>query len=704
MSEIVLSSSARQRLEPYLLLSKSAKGGACVQLIKDALAAPGVYVFAELLDMPNVAELQNNEQHVSYHTLLRLFSYGTYKDYKENASTLPQLEATQLNKLKHLSIVSLSEESRTIPYDILLQYLDIPNVRELEDLIIEAIYQDVIKGKLDQKRKQLEIEYTMGRDLRPGQIDQMLEVLSAWSQTSEEILKVIDTKIVQVRDAAIENKKQKEEYEKEVERLRKEVKSNSKNVDHMEIMTGGSIDQYANMDYHDENTKGGRAGKRGPKSEYQPMSHYTGNHSDQAHQNSSGVQRNEQNSTTVSPVRTIINTTTQRNTYDRHIPQRTPDPVNDYRQLRIDDNTKKRKISVIEEDAQQEEDGRIYRAVLGKSMFPLKDTTDEIIRRINNSSPSKVQKTVLPYSTPTKRRSNAIDSPFRNSYSSSPLPFEAQMILTSPRKPLRYISKHPYKVLDAPDLQDDFYLNLVDWSSNNVLGVGLGTCVYLWSAATSRVVKLCDMASQGSHRNSAENVTSVSWMPTGSHIAVGTALGPVEIWDVQKSKRVRKMRGHTQRVGALAWNQYTVSSGSRDRLIYHRDVRVPNEYTTKLTGHRQEVCGLKWNPEGTQLASGSNDNKLLIWDSASDVPIYKFLHHTAAVKAIAWSPHSHGLLASGGGSQDKHIRFWSTSTGEALECYDTESQVCNLAWSRHSNELVSTHGYSQNQSHLMGKI
>ena len=61
-----------------------------------------------------------------------------------------------------------------------MQYLDIPNVRELEDLIIEAIYQDVIKGKLDQKRKQLEIEYTMGRDLRPGQIDQMLEVLGAW--------------------------------------------------------------------------------------------------------------------------------------------------------------------------------------------------------------------------------------------------------------------------------------------------------------------------------------------------------------------------------------------------------------------------------------------------------------------------------------------------------------------------------------------
>jgi cell division cycle 20-like protein 1 (cofactor of APC complex) len=48
------------------------------------------------------------------------------------------------------------------------------------------------------------------------------------------------------------------------------------------------------------------------------------------------------------------------------------------------------------------------------------------------------------------------------------------------------------QVLDAPQLQDDFYLNLVDWSSQNVLAVGLGTCVYLWSACTSKVRSLQD--------------------------------------------------------------------------------------------------------------------------------------------------------------------------------------------------------------------
>jgi WD40 repeat protein len=52
-----------------------------------------------------------------------------------------------------------------------------------------------------------------------------------------------------------------------------------------------------------------------------------------------------------------------------------------------------------------------------------------------------------------------------------------------------------------------------------------------------------------------------------------------------------------------------------------------------------QVCGLKWSYDGTQLASGGNDNKLFIWDASSTTPLLKFQTHVAAVKAIAWSPH-----------------------------------------------------------------
>ena len=87
----------------------------------------------------------------------------------------------------------------------------------------------------------------------------------------------------------------------------------------------------------------------------------------------------------------------------------------------------------------------------------------------------------------------------------------------------------------------------------------------------------------------------------------------------------------------------------------------------------------------------------MIWNQHSDRPLVKFSEHNAAVKAIAWSPHQNGLLATGGGTEDRCIRFWNTHTLQPLHHVDTGSQVCNLVFSKTSPEIVSTHGYSLNQ-------
>lgn len=70
--------------------------------------------------------------------------------------------------------------------------------------------------------------------------------------------------------------------------------------------------------------------------------------------------------------------------------------------------------------------------------------------------------------------------------------------------------------------------------------------------------------------------------------------------------------------------------------------------------------------------------QLLVWNQHSTQPVLKYCEHTAAVKAIAWSPHLQGLLASGGGSADRCIRFWNTTTNTHLSCIDTGSQVMCL--------------------------
>eukprot|EP00299_Pterocystis_sp_00344_P019810 c9798_g1_i1.p1 GENE.c9798_g1_i1~~c9798_g1_i1.p1 ORF type:complete len:468 (+),score=90.42 c9798_g1_i1:188-1591(+) len=245
------------------------------------------------------------------------------------------------------------------------------------------------------------------------------------------------------------------------------------------------------------------------------------------------------------------------------------------------------------------------------------------------------------------------------------------------------------QVLDAPSLQDDFYLNLVDWSSNNILAVALGSAVYLWNAYTGMVTQCF---------SSEHSVSAVAWVQKGTHLAIGLSSGKVEIFDTNPCKRVRTMSGHDNRVGALCWNGCMLTSGSRDHKILNRDTTSPSQFTSVLSGHKQEVCGLKWSPDGTHLASGGNDNKLLLWSAARQNTFYrKYSEHTAAVKAIAWSPHEAGILVSGGGTADRTLRFWNINHATSFKSIDSGSQVCNLGWSQNVNEIVSTHGYSQNQ-------
>ncbi|NWR81189.1 FZR1 protein, partial [Centropus unirufus] len=340
---------------------------------------------------------------------------------------------------------------------------------------------------------------------------------------------------------------------------------------------------------------------------------------------------------------------------------------------RINENEKSPSQNRKAKDATSDngKDGLAYSALLknellGAGIEKVQDPQTED-RRLQPSTPEK--KSLFTYSLSTKR-SSPDDGNEVSPYSLSPVSNKSQKLLRSPRKPTRKISKIPFKVLDAPELQDDFYLNLVDWSSLNVLSVGLGTCVYLWSACTSQVTRLCDLSVEG------DSVTSVGWSERGNLVAVGTHKGFVQIWDAAAGKKLSMLEGHTARVG-------------------------------KEVGGRVFTCFISswfnfflvlwtWDSSASSLRSLLSF-QLLVWNHSSLSPVQQYTEHLAAVKAIAWSPHQHGLLASGGGTADRCIRFWNTLTGQPLQCIDTGSQVCNLAWSKHANELVSTHGYSQNQ-------
>ncbi len=105
---------------------------------------------------------------------LNLFAHGTFQEFNDCSrisfplTTLGSrpcfitLTPAMVRKLKKLSIVSMCAESKAISppplahsqclrYGALCSALAIPSVRELEDIIIEAIYDGLILGSFDQK-------------------------------------------------------------------------------------------------------------------------------------------------------------------------------------------------------------------------------------------------------------------------------------------------------------------------------------------------------------------------------------------------------------------------------------------------------------------------------------------------------------------------------------------------------------------------
>jgi len=252
------------------------------------------------------------------------------------------------------------------------------------------------------------------------------------------------------------------------------------------------------------------------------------------------------------------------------------------------------------------------------------------------------------------------------------------------------------KILDAPELKDNFYINILDWNINNIISIALGTVVYLFDCTTSNINILYDT------NNPNNFITSVKWTNNGNHLGIGLNNGNVLLYDVKKNKKLRTIKTHNDRVGSLAWNKYILSLGSKTSKISNHDVRIRDHLLSIINDHEQEICGLKWDNNGKYLCSGGNDNKCFVYDynninNDECIPLYSFNDCNSAVKAIAFCPWDTNLLSTGGGTGDRNIRLYNLKNGELIKEIDSNSQVCSLIFNPFDKELLSSHGFSKYQ-------
>lgn len=265
-------------------------------------------------------------------------------------------------------------------------------------------------------------------------------------------------------------------------------------------------------------------------------------------------------------------------------------------------------------------------------------------------------------------------------FSSSAVFAVPEVVERAERVEKRTIDTVPSKILDAPGLVDDYYLNLLAWVENRVT-IALGEMVYSYDTGAGEVAEV--------YSTSGAYISSVAGYE--HRLYIGESTGRVIAYDLAR-EAYDTFHNHESRVAAVAvGSNGLVSTGDKSGRIVNVDLRMGT--ASQFLGHSQEVCGLKWNNE--YLASGSNDNSVRIWKSGSPIAI-QLDGHGSAVKALDWCPWKTNVLATGGGAKDKSIKFWDTQNGNCLKTVPVSSQVCGLAYLSKYKELLTAHGFQEN--------
>ncbi|KAL9030629.1 MAG: hypothetical protein Q9196_001265 [Gyalolechia fulgens] len=373
------------------------------------------------------------------------------------------------------------------------------------------------------------------------------------------------------------------------------------------------------------------------------------------------------------------------------------------------------------------------------------------------------------------------------------------------KKEPKSVPSIPFRVLDAPQLRDDYYCSVLAYCrTSGTLAVGLSNKVYLWSESFGvQYPRMAETARRNTY------VTSLSFSSAeGGHsiLAIGRNSGHISLWSLfDEGTRFESQQPNA--VACLAFKPVTTrrtsakfgTAVSVEELLVGDEIGNVYYYAVewveninvdihgwhgvmtliaKISVHSQQICGLAWSHQGDYFATGANDNACCLFvvkdilasartsqrssknrhrplrslskgsrppdglpletsqqrlssihshsNDSTSVPsvslaqravsnpfIFRAIPgengiltigegaqkhkwvHSAAIKAIAFCPWQPGLLATGGGSNDRAIHFYHTFSGACLATINVQAQVTSLIWSTSRHEIAATFGYAQ---------
>ncbi|KAJ5545026.1 hypothetical protein N7535_006586 [Penicillium sp. DV-2018c] len=254
---------------------------------------------------------------------------------------------------------------------------------------------------------------------------------------------------------------------------------------------------------------------------------------------------------------------------------------------------------------------------------------------------------------------------------------------TTSRRPSElfgYIDVEVEELVAGDELGNIWYYS-IEWSDEE------DRAKWKWNGSMTLLAKIC------AHK---QQICGLAWSPDEKYLASGgnenacllfdlAEIIPPRRSDVRVSSAPPPDTPSSYRLGAFPY----FSLGSAATRMFNRRPPLNNFISSLVTTFKRSSATSVTNHAGILISGGG---RTIL------VPFSRHKHllpHSAAVKAIAFAPWQPSLLATGGGTNDRTIRFYHTRSGACLATINVLAQVTSLIWSESKREIVATFGYAR---------
>jgi len=233
-------------------------------------------------------------------------------------------------------------------------------------------------------------------------------------------------------------------------------------------------------------------------------------------------------------------------------------------------------------------------------------------------------------------------------------------------------------------------INAVAYGDNGAILAtgGDDRSVRLWDPATGE-----EIAALEGHTGP---VNAVTVSRTGAVLASAGRDLTIRLWDLgaarEKGKREKEAEAEEKRRGGETgsfWDTELAAAAPTGKAAGPAeapDEGEPKVLTATLEGHTGVVSSLAFSPDGAQLASGSLDRTVKIWNAAAEAVAQTLTGHEAGVSTVAFSPDGKSLASAGLGAR---VLLWDAETGDKLRELKHPGPVTAVAFSP-DGQLIAT--------------